>query len=860
MDSWTTILDWLSKLGDRTLSELIGIGLAVLALLMWVFYRSIHWIKNLRRAAPAAQPGSGAIPGLPQDYQPRDQDLDPLKKEILNGSRRPVGVVGASRGASRRGMGGIEKSVMAAALARDREVKKAFPQGVFWLSFGRQAREADKRSEFLRALGEPETASGNPREDRTRIAEATAGRDCLVVLDDVRTPGDAEDFTLLGGKSRLLVTTRDDDVLEKIQAQPFRLAQLSPEKSLSLLAGITRQGAETLPAEAGDLARECGRLPLALTLVGRLIRGGRLTWKGALERLRNMDIGPLAGPALEHEHPGVLAALQLSVEELSNMEKGAFLDCAVFPENVAIPESALMTLWSNRSSHPKELAHLAQQLVNRSLLQRDGPDRFRIQNLFHDYLRATCANPPALHRGLLRAYAGRCPRGWPSGPDDGYFFQRLLYPLAQAGETRTLRALLLDYDWIAARLKAGGVSAVLGDYEAAADDDEDLRLVRRTLNLSAPLLALDPDSLASDLISHLHDSGREDIDVLVAKAAQALGASPLQAEEASPPPPGGPLIQTLKGHAATVTAVAVLDSGRIISASIDNTLRLWDLKSGRIRKTLEGHLGWVTAVAALDGERAISASADKTLRIWDLTSGRILQTLEGHRGTVTSVAILDGERAISASYDNTLRLWDLEFGEALTTFHGHPDWVRAVAVLNGGRALSASDDHTLRLWDIESEETLRTLEGHAGPVRTVAVLDDHRAISGSVDNTLRVWDIESGKTLRIFEGHSHPIRAVAVLDGERAISASDDNTLMIWDLTPESPRLNPEGQAEPFRAPPPPLEWRTRRLHLRPPLRPPGCEEQGRVIPSFHGYGGTGQQSDQPRGGPVFLTCPLPGL
>ena len=201
---------------------------------------------------------------------------------------------------------------------------------MFWLSFGRQAREADKRSEFLRALGEPETASGNPREDRTRIAEATAGRDCLVVLDNVRTPGDAEAFTPLGGKSRLLVTTRDDAVLEKIQAQPFRLAQLSPEKSLSLLAAITRQGAETLPTEAGDLARECGRLPLALTLVGRLIRGGRLTWKGALERLRNTDISPLAGPALEHEHPGILAALQLSVEELSNMEKAPFSTAPCF--------------------------------------------------------------------------------------------------------------------------------------------------------------------------------------------------------------------------------------------------------------------------------------------------------------------------------------------------------------------------------------------------------------------------------------------------------------------------------------------------------------------------------------------------
>ncbi|MDT9226857.1 MAG: WD40 repeat domain-containing protein, partial [Limnospira sp. PMC 1279.21] len=70
----------------------------------------------------------------------------------------------------------------------------------------------------------------------------------------------------------------------------------------------------------------------------------------------------------------------------------------------------------------------------------------------------------------------------------------------------------------------------------------------------------------------------------------------------------------------------------------------------------------------------VSASEDETLKLWDLETGTELATLTGHSGSVKAVAITpDGKRAVSASDDNTLKLWDLERGTELATLTGHSD-------------------------------------------------------------------------------------------------------------------------------------------------------------------------------------------
>ena len=75
------------------------------------------------------------------------------------------------------------------------------------------------------------------------------------------------------------------------------------------------------------------------------------------------------------------------------------------------------------------------------------------------------------------------------------------------------------------------------------------------------------------------------------------------------------------------------------------------------RISLTGHRNTVRAVAVVDAQRVVSGSDDNTLKLWDLESGRCVQTLTGHSGTVDAVAVVDAQRVLSGSDDNTLKVW-----------------------------------------------------------------------------------------------------------------------------------------------------------------------------------------------------------
>ncbi len=77
------------------------------------------------------------------------------------------------------------------------------------------------------------------------------------------------------------------------------------------------------------------------------------------------------------------------------------------------------------------------------------------------------------------------------------------------------------------------------------------------------------------------------------------------------------------------------DGKRVVTASQDDTARIWDAESGKEIAVLKGHTGGVnTAAFSGDGKRVVTASDDKTARIWDAESGKEIAVLKGHAGTV----------------------------------------------------------------------------------------------------------------------------------------------------------------------------------------------------------------------------------
>src|SRR5205807_1878701 len=125
-----------------------------------------------------------------------------------------------------------------------------------------------------------------PSEARGKLGLATGERRVLIVLDDVWEPGAADPFTPLGPECRVLITSRDLRVIERVQATAQRLDLLDTPSARAFLAQATGLALADIPGEADAIVAQCGRLPLALAAVGALIRDGTFTWPLALAALR----------------------------------------------------------------------------------------------------------------------------------------------------------------------------------------------------------------------------------------------------------------------------------------------------------------------------------------------------------------------------------------------------------------------------------------------------------------------------------------------------------------------------------------------------------------------------------------------
>ncbi|MDZ8035633.1 ribosome assembly protein 4 [Nostoc sp. DedSLP04] len=248
-------------------------------------------------------------------------------------------------------------------------------------------------------------------------------------------------------------------------------------------------------------------------------------------------------------------------------------------------------------------------------------------------------------------------------------------------------------------------------------------------------------------------------------------------------------VNTLEGHSSAVRSVAYSPNGQqLASASDDNTIKIWDVSSGKLLKSLTGHSKEVNSIAySPNGQQLASASRDNTIKIWDVNSKKLLKSLTGHSNEVKSVAYsLNGKQLASASADNTIKIWDVSRGKLLKSLTGHSKEVNSIAYSpNGQQLASASADNTIKIWDVNSKKLLKTLTGHSDVVMSVDYSPNGQQLaSASYDNSVKIWDVSSGKLLKSPIGHSSVVFSVAYSpDGQQLASTSDDNTIKIWDVS-----------------------------------------------------------------------------
>jgi WD40 repeat protein/serine/threonine protein kinase len=260
---------------------------------------------------------------------------------------------------------------------------------------------------------------------------------------------------------------------------------------------------------------------------------------------------------------------------------------------------------------------------------------------------------------------------------------------------------------------------------------------------------------------------------------------------------GKPLV----GHRGPIQNVEISPDGRwIVTASRDNTVRLWDLSAENPAADSRILLGesLETPAVAFSADSRWIVTAGQSLRLWDLTAAdpaanhRVLNGGQGSFSVTCLTITPDRRRVVAGDFNGSAFVWDLADPDARPrVLAGHQKNIECLAVSADSRWLATGGgDGVVRLWDLAAGDfgvIPRLLKGHTDQISSLAFSPDGRhLVTGSYDETARIWDLNAADPAAESRVLSHP-RVVGCVgispDGRWIVTGSDQ--ARIWDLGAE---------------------------------------------------------------------------
>jgi WD40 repeat protein len=233
------------------------------------------------------------------------------------------------------------------------------------------------------------------------------------------------------------------------------------------------------------------------------------------------------------------------------------------------------------------------------------------------------------------------------------------------------------------------------------------------------------------------------------------------------------------------------DSDSVAVGFADGTLRLYSIPNGQILWQQDKvHKRDVQRLAFNNnGSLLVSASLDKTAKLWQVKDGKLQQTLSGHTSGVNAVAFSpNGKTIATASYDGQIGLFTVgtEKGQFYKQAHEGEE-INSVAFNANGTKLLTASDYGVRLWKVK-DTSLTLLQAYPKVHNIImwAALspDGQRYASVGRNFLVNVYATEDGKQQYSLPGHEGSIlRAAFSPDNEQIATVSGDGTVRFWDLT-----------------------------------------------------------------------------
>lgn len=243
----------------------------------------------------------------------------------------------------------------------------------------------------------------------------------------------------------------------------------------------------------------------------------------------------------------------------------------------------------------------------------------------------------------------------------------------------------------------------------------------------------------------------------------------------------------------------------LVSASFENstnnTIKIWNLETGKLIKTIITGLFSFDSIGFLDNGLLVGGISVtnkfyySSIQLWNLSMGSS-RDFNGLWGNIYGLELKDGIIAVcyDSYYDEpSVGLFNVGSNSYVSNWQISPKlffWKYTKTVLKlsiKGRLITSTYVNTIYVWDIKTKSIIKTLKGHTDSITCLELIeydnnDNDLLFSGSIDKTIKIWNLNTGEVLQTLVGHSGTVTSLVLVNKSYLISGSEDNSILVWEL------------------------------------------------------------------------------